>query len=149
MILTTMLTQLSEAVRYLARLNDANRIKFGDAGGCEVMVSVLRTHGTSNAAVAEKACGAIINLAVYNDANKIKFGDAGGCEVMVSVLRTHGTSNAAVALCACWAITNLSFNVENKRRLVAADARTVVASCAENSKKADALNRLKTSWWSW
>ena len=103
MILTVMLTQLSEAVLYLAR----------------------------------------------SDANKIKFGDAGGCEVMVSVLRTHGTSNAAVALQACWAITNLSFNVENKRRLVAADARTVVASCAENSMKADALNRLKTSWWSW
>ena len=135
------LTQLLEAICHLAR-TDANQIKFGEAGCCELVVSVLRTHGTSNAAVAEEACCSIRNLAV-NDANQIKFGDAGGCEVMVSVLRTHGTSNAAVALCACWAITNLSFNVENKRRLVAADARTVVASCAENSKKADALNRLK------
>ena len=78
-----------------------------------------------------------------NTANSIKCGEAGGCEQVVSAMRIHGTSNAAVAEQGCWAIRNLTANnAANKLRLVAADARTVVASCVGNGQKAEALKRL-------
>jgi hypothetical protein len=45
-----------------------------------VVVAVLRAVGSQSAGVAEKGCGAILNLALSNDTNKTALGAAGACE---------------------------------------------------------------------
>ena len=45
-----------------------------------VVVVVLRSHGESNAAVAEAGFWAILNLSAGNAANNTRLGEAGACE---------------------------------------------------------------------
>ena len=50
------------------------------------MAAVLRSHGESNAAVAEKGFGAILSLSAGNAANDTRLGEAGACEGVWTVL---------------------------------------------------------------
>ena len=49
------------------------------------MAAVLRSHGESNAAVAEAGFKAILKLSL-DDANRTRLGEAGACEGMWTVL---------------------------------------------------------------
>ena len=84
-------------------------------------MDVLRSHGRSNAEVAEKCCGAFC-WGVYDDAeNRVKYGAvAGSMEVLVDVLRSHGCSNAEMAEKCCVAIGNITYeNAENRGKYCA------------------------------
>ena len=50
------------------------------------MAAVLRSHGESNAAEAEKGFKAILNLSFGSAANTTRLGEAGACEGMWTVL---------------------------------------------------------------
>ena len=92
-------------------------MKYGAVvGSMDVLVDVLRSHGHSNAGVAEECCLAIGWIMGGYVENRVKYGAvAGSMEVLVDVLRSHGRSNAEVAGCCCDAIGYITAgNAENK-----------------------------------
>ena len=97
--------------------------KAQDRGDVEAVVQVLRDHA-GNAAVVQKACGALNNMTA-NAANTQQAGACGGVEVVVQVLRDHA-DNAGVVTNACAALWNITVNDDNKQRAGACGGVEVV-----------------------
>ena len=101
----------------LAANNDDNKKRIGEAGGIAVILRMLDVQGASNADVAEKGCGALLNLADNAD-NKNRIGEAGGIAMILRMLEVHGVSNAGVAKQGCGALYNVTCNNDdNKKRI--------------------------------
>jgi len=78
------------AINNLAHNNIVNIAKFGSCGGCEAIVSALKTH-VENAAVVQEVCWSIKILTHNNKNNTVRLVTCGAREAIVSVLNTHGS----------------------------------------------------------
>ena len=72
-----------KAIRSASR-NDDNKVKFGACGGCEAVVSALKTH-SSNEEVVKDGCWVIKNLLMNND-NRNKLQNLGINELLRSLV---------------------------------------------------------------
>ncbi len=75
------------AVTSLARI-EANRIKLGAAGACDLVMVAMRTH-ISSAAVVCKMALAIDALSAQSDGNKVKFIAAGAVDILIAAFQKH------------------------------------------------------------
>jgi hypothetical protein len=74
-------------------INVENQIRFGDAGGCSLLLEVIRFGEYQNHAdVIGLACVMMRKLG-SNDENQIKLVAGGGCELLLEVLREYYISN--------------------------------------------------------
>jgi hypothetical protein len=114
----------------LAALDADNQRWLGGWGACEAVSSVLKSHGWTNADIAEAACWAVSNLASNSVENQAKLGTAGACEAVVEALSVHGESDVHVAEAGCWAVNNLIMSsiVDNQRRILEAGACVAVVT---------------------
>jgi hypothetical protein len=110
-------------------LNADNRVKVIDAGGCELMLTVLRTH-PENGVIVQWTCAALGTLVLntllgsffadYSShlslAHK-QFRDQGGCELLVEKLR-HYREHIKVVGAVTFAISKYSVDVDNRTRFI-------------------------------
>ena len=102
------------------------RAAAGEAGACAVLAAALTQHRL-DAAVAEQACRALINLTLLHAANQERAGAAGACEAVAAVLTTH-RDNAAAAEQACEAMRSLTTLPANQERAGAAGAAAALVA---------------------
>jgi DNA-binding GntR family transcriptional regulator len=68
--------------------SDDNRVKAGNAGAIEAVVTAMSAHAR-NVEVQRYGCGALWSITADNAENKIKAGSAGAIEAVVAAMRTH------------------------------------------------------------
>ena len=96
-----------------------HRLSFGAKGGCATVARVFSQYKTSDAIVAEKACGAIRNLSFACSVNKIALGACKAVTNLVVAVRAH-VNNAPLVEQALGAIRNMCVGCESNRRQFAA-----------------------------
>ena len=87
--------------------NDDNKKRFAEAGGFEIILSMMEEHGASNAGVALRGCGALKILAVNAD-NKRKILAANGVSI-VERMKLTWASNGWVQTKADGALCRLRY----------------------------------------
>jgi hypothetical protein len=108
--------------------NDANRIKIGQVGGCEVLVRSC-THSSSYQ-VLEQACAAIGNICKKNRTNRQCVGLAGGCELLLRVLSMSPPETTALQ--AVRAIGNVAMrDPENQLKFAAGNGLRLLLQLIE------------------
>jgi hypothetical protein len=91
---------------------------FGAAGACEAICSAFKSH-VSVQAMAEAACGAIVNISFDHLENKKRLGLTGGCEVIIRAMNIHGQTSAVIAERGCAALMNLSYAINTNKPKIA------------------------------
>ena len=94
----------------LAHRHSNNQMMLGAAGGCEVLLNLLRKYGWTEA-VTEHICRGVNSVILENVDNQLRMSNAGACAVILGAMKVHFTSPAAVNRAAC-ALFNLA--VENE-----------------------------------
>ena len=100
--------------------DESRRTRFGSAGVCEAVISVLAAQ-ISNAIIIEWACKAICSLCYCHAENRIKLGSNGTSELLL-IAAQHDWSNesnySSIISWICYAIAELSYeNYSNRERL--------------------------------
>ena len=101
--------------------------RFGQAGGCEAVIAVLRTH-SSNAHVVTRASIAIASLSRVKG-NATWMGPSGGCEALMTVMQTHHT-DVSVSKFIISAMGNLCIIDNNRERLGSLGACEMIVTSA-------------------
>ncbi|EKX32878.1 hypothetical protein GUITHDRAFT_120945 [Guillardia theta CCMP2712] len=113
----TVVEQVCAAICNFTFENDANRIRVGEVGGCEVLVRVCQLSEQDR--VLEQACAAIGNICKKNRTNRSLIGNAGGCEVLLRVISSSPPERTAVQ--AVRAIGNVAMRAPENQLKFAAD----------------------------
>ena len=106
---------------------EANNDMLGDAGACEVVVSVL-TKFTAIGVVLKQGLWAMINLSL-DKKNNARF-TSSGCARVVQILREHA-NEPDIAAWACMGVQNLCINKENQVQLGSMEAVEMVVKTME------------------
>ena len=106
---------------------EANNDMLGDAGACEVVVSVL-TKFSGIGIVLKQGLWAMINLAL-DKKNNARF-TSSGCAMVVQILRDY-TQEPDIAAWACMTVQNLCINKENQLELGSMEAVEMVVKTME------------------
>ena len=107
-------------LRWLANGNADNKKRIGEAGGIDMILSMMEVHGAANAEVASRGCGALWSLAFNND-YKRKILAANGVS-MVECMKSTWASNSGVqknakgALCKLMEIRLFGSNTDDKSK---------------------------------
>lgn len=94
----------------LSHRHSTNQSLLGAAGGCELLLNLLRKHGWTEA-VTEHVCRAVNAVILENVDNQIRMSNAGACKVILGAMKAHFRSPVAVNRASC-ALFNLA--VENE-----------------------------------
>lgn len=129
--------QTSGALCNVSFENDAERVKLGDLGACELFTRICQQCDPASSRhkrVLEQACAALGNISKKNRTNRMKIGQCGGPEALVHVLsRTlqAGPDGDRIAMQAMRAVGNvLMRNEENQERFAeAGGCKNLVQYC--------------------
>ena len=110
---------------------ETNNDMLGDAGACEVVVSVLDKF-SSNTILLKQGLWAIINLAL-NKKNNARLTSL-GCGMVVQILRKHA-EDADISAWACMAVQNLCLNKTNQTQLGSMEAVEMVVKVMDGNIK--------------
>ena len=124
----SLMQQVCAAICNLTFENDANRIKVGQVGGCDVLVYVCKLSPSYQ--VLEQACAAIGNICKKNRTNRSLMGSVGCCEMLLSVLSLSPPERTAVQ--AVRAIGNVAMRApENQLKFAAGNGLRLLLQLIE------------------
>ena len=112
----------------LTHRSPANQALLGSAGGCEMLLNLLRKYGWTEL-VSVHACRAINSVILENIDNQMRMANAGACSLILGAMKAHFRSAAAVNRAAC-ALFNLTVDNEVCReQCLAGDGCNILETC--------------------
>ena len=100
----------------LAMSNDDNRRCIGSSGGIKVVLAMMKTHGLSNAQIAEPICEMLRYLACNVD-NKRTISSSNGIEDFLNMVKAHGSTNESIAVNGCAVICILAGDNDSRTNI--------------------------------
>lgn len=112
----------------MAYRHNNNQMLLGGAGGCEVLLNLLRKYGWTEA-VSEHVCRAVNSIILDNVDNQLRMANAGACSIILASMKVHILSPVAVNRGAC-ALFNLAVDNEACREQCwTSDGCSILDSC--------------------